>query len=218
MVLKPINTSIDIDLNGNMKITGAVRLLTPLTSPTTKMPILWTTRSGKPMFPVQATYNPITDVGGGIYGNSFFYRYSISTPSTTGISSFGPANQFRVQDSIFWVQSMSSSTAFNIRLGNPRLPVTANVTAAVLTSFAPTSVTALFSLPNFRPGTINRVVDQQSITMQKVGQAGAYTLYQSMVSTIDIVAFQASFDLVATNAQGQTVESIFNKLIRILPA
>ena len=72
--------------------------------------ILWSTRDGtKASSSITATYNPSADdTGSGIFGSTYYYRYSIPFSSSVGISSFGPSNEFTVSDEVFWVVPLSS--------------------------------------------------------------------------------------------------------------
>ena len=200
--------------------------------------ILWSTRDGMKASPsITATYNPSgDDIGSGIFGSTYYYRYSIPFLSSVGISRFGPSNEFTVSDEVFWVVPLSSVSVNEDLSAHLDYNLTAAVSAyrfshkpyssslsqllnlkKVRSSIQPSTVSAIITVPNQVPGTPNRRLDRTPLALKLIGTAGQYSLYSATASDItEFNFFQASFDIVAEGAGG-TFSSYYNKMQNLCP-
>ncbi|KAF4634323.1 hypothetical protein G7Y89_g3787 [Cudoniella acicularis] len=174
--LKPVNSTLDFDTNGNLIFTGSIRVLSN-ESAVAPESLTHTTSLNSTALNI----TPEDEGGYSIYGNTTFYPFNqpISKPSAfTSFSVIGSgisSETFAVQAQTFVVPSASSNSE------SEDGTVTVSFTVAVLNSS--TAPIVKVSIPVVQPNTFGPLVEIfNNVAVTAAGTKAGYSLFTGSVS------------------------------------
>ncbi|PAV17307.1 heme peroxidase [Pyrrhoderma noxium] len=176
--LKPVNIRLSIDKDGNLFLSGAIRLLSSKGFPENtgrKVFISYNYRDGRPCRSciTEAVYDPSTNKGSSLYGDTFYHLFSVQVDTSRGISSY---TRYDIQDKVIWLPELSSITDNDGQ-------ITGNLFAAVLLgSRQSTTVRALLHTPQDQYGAKNPHIEEFLIDFNATGfiSGSKYMLFSSL--------------------------------------
>ncbi|KAL9097666.1 MAG: hypothetical protein Q9163_006306 [Psora crenata] len=217
--LKPASVYLNVDWEGEMAVSGFFRYVQVGGAPTApdSLQVALIGRDGQSTTDAATATKSSADLGTGIFGPTYQYPFTITFPASTGISGVTANGQtFAFQDTMFVVPGLSSvSPTAPAFVPTPELDATqdysVNLTVAYLTTDAPATLTATFSVPQTQTGTVAPKIDSTTTTTLKViGQTGPFAIYSAIMSK-SLSAKQAYGSSVDVAVTGQNPGILFFK-------
>lgn len=218
--LKPYSIYLSVDWKGNMVLSGLFRYVqvAGAAAAPSSLTITLISRAGKTTTTTVTAPISSSDTGTGIYGPTHSYTFTLSFPSTVGLSGLSTNGQtFTFQDTMFVVPTLSyvspSPMTFSTTTAmNTISAFSVNTTVAYLyTGTAPTSLTATYAIPQPQTGSVAPAMDTSTTaTLKLIGKAGPYALY-SAVTKKSLTQKQAYSTSVDVAVAGQAAGVVFFK-------
>jgi len=227
IALKPVNVQLDVNAQGQVTFSGAIRLLSSKGFPQNsqrRVIITYKFRDGSACTAaIEAKFNPATTQGSSLFGDTYYHLFS-KVIDASGISSYTvsvyesssartptTSQTFTFQDTVAWLPGFSNVSAVGDQ-------VLGTISAAVYSKSKVTQVKALLATPVDQLGAKNPRVSTIPITLtaQRTLGSSGYTLYSSLASTVLPIknmttALRSTVDIQAT-VGGKTFVDDFRKL------